>query len=269
MRAAAPSEAGFTIVLMSRRPGQIWSNANIWIISKIGRPARRHRVIASICVAAVLLPVLTLAYSSNTPSTYSASLEVAVYAHGADPLTESTALKGAELEPYLAALTSLSLAEAALKRLPEAPPPNEAGVVKASAGLLREVTVRLQPNAAALDLVAKSSSQGPATAIANAFVGALQERRASEAQSLARRAVSAGLELAARLPSGSRARRAAIAAYVRRLVPVLPDRNVQVVHASVPGSSRSLAAVAIAAAIVVLLLLAMLMGTGRYRGFRS
>lgn len=242
-----------TITAMSRLLGQIW------------RVAKRHSLAACICIATVLLPSLAFAYSSTLPNSYSATVQAAVYAGGRDPLTETTTLKGGQLKPYLSSLTSLDLAEAALKRLPEAPPPSMAGIIVASRELLRETRVRLGPKGTTFEIVVRTSSQARAAAIADAFVGALQERRAAEAQSLARQAVAGGLELAARLPRDSRARRAAIAEYVRRLVPVIPDRNVQIVQSAAAESSHFLAVVGIAAAIAVLALLMLLILTGVWR----
>jgi hypothetical protein len=227
--------------------------------------ARRHRLAACVCLAAVLLPLLTFAYSSATPDTYSATVHIAVYAGGPDPLIQSTVVTGLQLEPYAAALRSAQVAQVAVGRLPEGPPRDKASLVKASADLRREVTVRAGPQRRTLEITAKASSQGQAAAIAGALVGALQNLRAAEAQNLARRAVAAGLDLAARLPPGSRARTAAIAAYVRRLVPVLPDRDVQIVQPAEAGSSRSLALVVVAAAIALIAILALLVLTGVWR----
>jgi len=220
---------------------------------------------ACVCLAAVLLPLLTFAYSSATPNTYTATVGVAVYAGGRDPLIQSTTLTGLQLEPYVAAVASLSMAEAALQRMPEGPPPDKASLVNAAADIRREVTVRLGPKGTTLEITAKASSQGRAAAIADAYVGGLQQLRAAEAQNLARRAVTAGLELAARLPRQSRARKAAIAAYVSRLVPVLPDRDVQIVRPAEAESPRSLAVVGVAAAIALLAIVALLMVTGVWR----
>ena len=238
---------------MNHLPGQIW------------RITKHHPLVACVCLAAVLLPLLTFAYASTLPNSYSATVQAAVYAHGRDPLIETTTLTDGQLKPYLSILTSLNLAEAALKRLPEAPPPSKAGIVAASRELLRETTVRLGPKGTTFEIVVKTSSEERAAIIADAFVGALQEQRAAEAQSLARQAVASGLELAARLPRDSGARKAAIAAYVRRIVPVLPDRNVQIVVPAATESSHFLDVVAIAAAIAILALLVLLMLTGVWR----
>ena len=238
---------------MNHLPRQIW------------RIAKRHHLAVCGCLAAVLLPLLAFAYSSTSPNSYSATVQAAVYARGRDPLTETTTLTGDRLKPYISTLTSLDLAEAALKRLPEGPPPSMAGIIAASRELLREVRVRLGPKGTTFEIVVKTSSEARAAAIADAFVGALQERRAAEAQSLARQAVASGLELAARLPRDSRARKAAIAEYVRRLVPVVPDRNVQIVQPATAESSHFLVVVAIAATIAVLALLMLLILTGVWR----
>jgi hypothetical protein len=224
-------------------------------LGQIGGVARRHRLAACMCLAAVLLPLLTFAYSSAMPNTYSATVRAAVYAGGPDPLIQSPPLTGLQLEPYLAALRSPRVAQAAVQRLPEAAPRDKASLVKASADLRREVTARLGPQGSTLEVTAKASSQGQAANIADAFVGGLQQLRVAEAQNLDRRAVAAGLELAARPPRGSRARRAAIAAYVRRLVPVSPDTLVQIVQPAEAGSPSSLAGVGIATVIAILALL--------------
>lgn len=242
-----------TITAMNHLPGQIW------------RIAKRHPLAVCVCLAAVLLPLLTFAYSSTLPNSYSTTVQAAVYARGRDPLIETTTLTGGQLKPYLSKLTSLDLAEAALERLPEAPPRSMAGIIAASRELLREIRVRLGPKGTTFEIVVKTSSKARGTAIAEVFVGALQERRAAEAQSLARQAVASGLELAARLPRDSRARKAAIAEYVRRLVPVIPDRNVQIVQLATAEPSHFLVVVAIAAAIAILALLVLLMLMGVWR----
>jgi hypothetical protein len=82
---------------------------------------------------------------------------------------------------------------------------------------------------------------------------------------MARQAVARGLELSASLPRGSQARRAAIAGYVRRLVPVIPDQNVQIVRPATASSSHFLIVVAVGTGIAVFLLLMLLMLMGAWR----
>jgi hypothetical protein len=238
---------------MKRLPRRIWYFG------------KRHRLAVSVCLAIVLLPSFAFAYSATSPRSYSATVQAVVYARGRDPLTETTTLTNEHLKPYLSTLRSLDLAEAALTRLPEELPRGMAAIVAASRELLRETRVSLGTKGTTLDITARTSSAPRSAAVADAFVGALQERRASEAQSLARQAVASGLELAASLPRGSQARKAAIAGYVRRLVPVIPDRNVQIIRPAAAASSHFLIVVAIAAGIVafVLLVLLMLMGVWR------
>ncbi len=242
-----------TITAMKRLPRRIW------------RFGKRHRLAVCVCLAMVLLPSFTFAYSATSPKSYSATVQAVVYVRGRDPLTETTTLTSKQLKPYLSTLTSLDLAEAALKRLPEASPQGTAAIVTASRGLLRETRVSLGAKGNTLDITARTSSAPRSVAIADAFVGALQERRASEAQSLARQAVARGLELAAGLPRGSQARKAAIAGYVRRLVPVVPDQNVQIVRPAAAASSHFLVVVAIAAGIAAIALLVLLMLMGVWR----
>jgi hypothetical protein len=242
-----------TVTAIKRLLGRIWCFG------------KRHRLAVCLCLAIVLLPSLAVAYSATAPKNYAATVQAVVYVHGRDPLTETTTLTRKQLKPYLSTLASLDLAEAALKRLPEGQPRGMTAIVAASRELLHETTVSLGPTGTTLDITARASSAPRAVAIADAFVGALQERRASEAQSIARQAVARGLELAASLPRGSQAREAAIAGYVRHLLPVVPDQNVQIVRPAAAASSHFLIVVAVATGIVVFALLMLLMLVGVWR----
>lgn len=213
------------------------------------------------CLAAVLLPLLTFAYSSAVPNTYSATVQIAVFTGGPNSLIPSTAITGPQLDPYLAALRTFYVAEIAVQRLPGPPPPDKTSFVKASADLRRRVKLGLGPKASTLEVTARASSPGRAAVIANAFAGGLLQLRGAQVQNLARMAVTEGLEQAARLPRNSRARRAAIAALRRRLVPVLAERQVQIVQSAEPASPPLLA-MGVTAAIALLAILALLMLTG-------
>ena len=243
-----------------------WHNLIITAVKRLFRKiwyfGKRHRLVICVCLAMVLLPSFALAYSATSPRSYSATVQAVVYVRGRDPLTETTTLTNEHLKPYLSTLRTLDLAEVALTRLPEGLPRGTAATVAASRELLRETRVSLGTKGTALDITARTSSAPRSVAIANAFVGALQVRRASEAQSLARQAVASGLELAASLPRGSQARKAAIAGYVRRLVPVVPDQNVQIVRPAAAASSHFLIVVAITAGIAAFALLVLLMLMG-------
>jgi capsular polysaccharide biosynthesis protein len=216
------------------------------------------------CLAAALLPLLTFAYSSAIPDTYSATVRIAVSTGGPDSLIESTAITGPQLDPDLAVLRSFRVAEDAVQRLSGPLPPDRTSFVKASAALRRQVKVGLGPNAGTLEVTARASSPGRAAVIANAFADGLLQVRGAQAQNLARTAVAEGLEATARLPRNSPARRAAIAALRQRLVPVLAERQIQVVQPAEPATHR-LSTMGVTAAIALLAILAVLMLTGVWR----
>jgi uncharacterized protein involved in exopolysaccharide biosynthesis len=232
-------------------------------LKQIGGVARRHRLAACMCLAAVLLPLLTFAYSSGMPNTYSATAQIAVFTGGPNSLIPSTAITGPQLDPYLAALRTFYVAEIAMQRV--GPPlPDRTSFVKASAELRRRVKLGLGPKASTLEVTARASSPGRAAVIANAFAGALLQFRGAQVQNLARTAVTELLEQAARLPRNSRARTAAIAAVRARLVPVLAERQVQIVQSAEPASAPLLA-MGVTAAIALLAIPALLMLTGVWR----
>jgi len=234
------------------------------LLRRIGGVARRHRLAACICLAAVLLPLLTFAYSSAVPNTDSATVQIAVFTGGPNSLIPSTAITGPKLDPYLAALRTLYVAEIAVQRMPGPPPPNRASFVKAAVDLRRQVKLGLGPKASTLEVTATASGPEQAAIIANAFAGGLLQFRGAQVQNVARMAVTEGLEQTARLPQNSRARRAAIAALLRRLVPVLAERQVQIVQ-SAKLASPPLLAVGVTAAIALLAILALLMLTDVWR----
>jgi len=233
-------------------------------LRQIGGVARRHRLATCICLAAVLLPLLTFAYSSAVPNTDSATLQIAVFTGGPNSLIPSTAITGPKLNPYLAALRTFYVAEIAVQRIPGPPLPNRASFVKAAADLRRQVKLGLGPKASTLEVTATASGPEQAAVIANAFAGGLLQFRGAQVQNLARIAVTEGLEQSARLPRNSRARRAAIAALQRRLVPVLAERQVLIVP-SAKLASPPLLAVGVTAAIALLVILALLMLTDVWR----
>jgi hypothetical protein len=212
----------------------------------------------------VLLPLLTFAYSSAMPDTYSATVHIAVFTGGPDSLIQSTAITGPQLDPYLTDLRSFYVAEDAVQRLPGPPPPDRASFVKAAADLRRQVKVGLGHKASTLEVTATASSPEGAAVIANAFAGGLLQLRGAQVQNLARMAVTEGLEQSARLPRNNRARRAAIAALQRRLVPVLAERQILIVPSAEPASPPLLAT-GVTAAIALLAILAVLMLTGVWR----
>ena len=75
-------------------------------LRKIDGVARRHRLAVCACVAAVVLPLLTLVYSSVLPNTHSATAQIAIFTGGPNSLIPSTAVTGQQLDPYLTALRS-------------------------------------------------------------------------------------------------------------------------------------------------------------------
>jgi hypothetical protein len=225
---------------------------------------RRRRLVLYTALAVVLVPLLTFVYTSATPGSYSSTAHIAVFTGGPDSLIPSTQITGRRLYRYLATLRSFRVAEDAVQRLPGPPPPDRPAFVKASAEIRRKVATGLDRGARTLEVTARSSSSGQAATLANAFAGGLLQVEGAQAQYLARVAVTELLDQTAGLPPGSRARRGAIAALRRRLVPVLSERQVQVVQPAEPAA-RPLLTTAVAAAIALIAILAALLLTGVWR----
>ena len=156
------------------------------------------------------------------------------------------------------------MAEIAEERVPGPPLPSRAAFVKMAADLRRQVKVGLGSNADTLQVTATASSSGRAAAIANAFAGGFLQFRGAQLENLAGMALTEGLEQTARLQRNTRARRAAIAALRARLIPVLAERQVQIVQSAEPAS-RPLLAIGVTAAIALLAILVVLMLTGVWR----
>src|ERR1700736_5029945 len=91
--------------------------------------ARRRLAWAWIALGALLVPLLTLAYSSLTPSSYTATARLTMLTAGPDPLIPPSPVSPRRLHADANALRSFIVAEGAVERLPR-PSPNRAAFVQ-------------------------------------------------------------------------------------------------------------------------------------------
>ncbi len=232
--------------------------------SALDATLRGHRLAWFTSLAIALLALLTFAYRSASPHSYSATTRIAVFTGGPNSLIPSTPVMGRQLDPYLLTLRSVYVAEAVVQRLPGPPPPNRKSFLKASTELARRVKVGLASNSSALEVTATATSPEQAAIVANAFAGGLLQVLGAQARNITHRAVTEALERALRLPRNGGARSTGLAALRRQLEPVLAERQIEIVQPASPASAPLLAMV-VTAAIAVVAILALLMLTGVWR----